>query len=293
MIEEIEAFTSLDTQVSGVVEAQTFQALHRRWGYGTETAPVRSIVLSSGVLPPVPPVLPMNLMLAQVPFPVWVSGDEVWLGEALYLKVSGRNVHLTLGRTAIPEEAWMLAFTEAHRVGGWLPLHAAVLTRLGQGVGITGVSGAGKSTAALRLAGAGLTVLSEDQAWLRPEDQRVVGFDQHLRAFKDSLETFAPHLLDSVIGRDVHGKCMLPLTQPGGKATLRGLLVLGQPALLTTAQRVRAIWETVGVPLTQAGRTASALAVNVLLSHLEVVGTTRDTVAFSVQERLGVFSSGK
>ncbi|GGO39195.1 hypothetical protein [Deinococcus humi] len=282
-------FLSLDALVttSGIGE-DVLGPLRQQWGYAGVSSPSRKIILRYGSLAPVPPVAPVEVMVARMPLPVRVRGDELWLGEALHLEVQGGDVCLTLGNHPVPAEAWFLAWTEAHRAGGWLPLHSAVLMQGEQAVGLTGVSGAGKSTAALRLAGLGVTILSEDQAWVRPEDQRVVGFDQHLRAFDDSVRTFAPHLLSQAAGHDAYGKLLLPLTHPGAQATLQSLLVFGLSPEPSLAERIRALWDATGVPLTQTGRQATASGVGVLLRHLHIQGVTREDVLRVVRPRLGL-----
>ncbi|GGO18816.1 hypothetical protein [Deinococcus humi] len=124
-------------------------------------------------------------------------------------------------------DLWLLALVEVHRAGGWLMLHAAVLMNCHRAVGLTGVSSAGKSTAALRIAGEGVEVLAEDQAWVRPADGLTVGLDLYLRALPDTLARFASHLLERSVGIDHHGKPLLPVLEPGQSAQLQTLLIFG------------------------------------------------------------------
>jgi len=196
----------------------------------------------------------------------------------LHLSAGEHETTITAFGKQIPETAWTLAFVEAHRAGGWLPLHAAVLIRENRAVALTGVSGAGKSTAALRLAGAKFQVLAEDQAWLHPVDGRIVGLDTHLRAFEDSVRRFAPHLLEQAEGYDAHGKLLIPIIRWGEQGILQTLLVFGLSELLTSGERVRALWEATGVPLTGTGKRVVAAGVTALLPRLRMQGMTRENV---------------
>ncbi|GAA5532719.1 hypothetical protein [Deinococcus aluminii] len=285
---DLPPFTSLDARVEGCgLDAGTWHELRVRWGHPAGV-PVRRVVrIVGGPRPPVPDQPPAALPVPGGTLPLWTRGDQVWLGEHLHLEVTEEGVTLT-GGPGVPEAAWVLAFVEAHRAGGWLPLHAAVLTRRGleRAVAVTGASGAGKSTAALRLAGAGLTILAEDQAWVQPASGLTLGLDTHLRAFEDSVRRFAPQWLGQAAGRDAHGKLQLPLTAAGGRATLDTLLVFGLPPQPGAAQRVRAVWEATGVPLTPSGRRLAAAGVEALLPRLTVRGVTREDVLAAVQGRL-------
>ncbi|GAA5511966.1 hypothetical protein Dcar01_00680 [Deinococcus carri] len=290
MTRDLAPFLSLEAQVDGAgLDPATWEALRTRWGQPAGGAATRRIRIVRGTLPPPPDMAPLAVPVSGETLPVWLAGNQAWLGEGeLHLALTDAGAVLTAGARPT-EAAWVLAFVEAHRAGGWLPLHAAVLTvPSGQGVAVTGASGAGKSTAALRLAGAGATVLAEDQAWVRPTNGLTVGLDTHLRAFEDSVRRFAPHLLTRAAGRDAHGKLRLPLTRPGGRTTLDTLLVFGLPPQPDAAARVRAVWEATGVPLTPAARQAAAGGVQALLPRLRVQGVTRENVVEAAQARLAL-----
>lgn len=228
-------------------------------------------------------------MAALPPRPDELSAQPVtvskWLGGNLHLHLVPTPV-LTVSTEGAEEAAWLLALSELQRWAGWLPLHAATVARGGQAVSITGVSGAGKSTAALRLLGAGWTVLAEDQTWVHPTSLSVIGLDRFLRTYTDSLERFAPQLATQVQGQDAYGKQMLPLSAPSGPNHLRGLLMFGLPERIPAAAVVRAVWECTGVPLLPATRSVSAQAVGQLLRGLTVRGTTRDEVLAQVEKLL-------
>ncbi|WP_019010761.1 hypothetical protein [Deinococcus aquatilis] len=287
MTEAASLFISLDAQVRGeLVSQQVLHLLEHHWGHSVGTAPRRTITLVHGALPAVPDAPPLDILVARTSLQVWAAGDELWLSNELHFGLQGQDVQLTFGAVPVSGEAWLLAFTEAHRAAGWLPLHAAVLMQAGRGVALAGVSGAGKSTAALRLAAAGVTVLSEDHTWVHPQSRLTVGLDQYLRTFDDSLQAFAPQWLAADLGRDPHGKRTLPLTQPGEQTTLNDLLVFGLLPVPSPAHKVRALWETVGVPLTQTGRRATAAGINALFPYLTIAGVDRENVVSEVQQRL-------
>lgn len=209
-------------------------------------------------------------------------GDELWLGD-LYAQVSAHKAIL-LGQHA-PEAAWALALTEAHRAGGWLPLHAAVFARAGRAVALTGTSGAGKSTAALRLLEAGYSVIAEDRAFWHSSNGQIAGLDQYLRAFDDSVERFAPSQQATAVGRDPKGKLLLPL--PANEAaTLVCLLAFGDGLALPLPQRVRLLWETTGVPLTDSARHAVQQGIGQLLPLVRPQTVTRETVLETVKTLL-------
>lgn len=211
--------------------------------------------------------------------------DQVQIGPAL-LHLTPDHATLTLRIPELPELTALLLFSELHRARGWLPLHASTAALNGRAVSITGPSGAGKSTAALRLAGLGYTILAEDQTWLHPETRRVHGLDRWLRAYPDSLERFAPHLLAESQGTDVYGKHLLCLGRTREAATLEALLFLGQPADIPAAQATRLLWEAGGLPLTPTSQQATAHAIGQVIRHMHMRGADREELLGEVQRRL-------
>lgn len=300
---------SLDT--SALPEALD-QLLRFRWQTPQLGPDALTVTCKPGQLPPRPQSAPQEITVSNACVPVWTAAaeegtDELWLGEGLYLRLEDTEPGLHASVSVVPEQvteaAWLLALVELQRLSGWLPLHAATVARLdrtdrgaghqesvhqetghSEAVSITGVSGAGKSTAALRLAGAGHTVLAEDQTWVHAASMRVTGLDRFLRTYADSLERFAPHLRAQAQGTDSYGKLLLPLTPPGELAQLteapqlRTLLVFGLPDTPTTAEKVRAVWECSGVPLLPRTRQSSAQAVSELMRQLNIQGTSRELV---------------
>ena len=264
--------------------------LRSRWETAAFGSPAVEVRVQTGPVPPRPPGAPREITVSNGHLSVWCAADEVWLGDHLHLSVGpdGDDARLTAveGEDA-PEVAWLLAIVELQRLAGWVPLHAAAVARQGRAVAITGVSGAGKSTAALRLAGEGWTVLAEDQTWVHPATGQVTGLDRFLRTYADSLDRFAPHLRAQVQGQDAYGKLMVPLRPPQEAAHLGALLVFGLPDHPETAERVRAVWECSGVPLLDSARRISAQGLSRLMRELKIRGTGRETVLAQVEDMTG------
>lgn len=273
---------SLGARVISAVPPRLDAELREFWQGGAVPPgqPRREITLEVGPLPDPPPgarTHTLPVMTREVR--AVAAGDELWLDDRLWVRTTPAGGCAICVPGGAAPELWALAFTELHRAGGWLPLHAAVVAAGNRAAAFTGLSGAGKSTAALRLHAAGERVLAEDRAFWHAPTGVITGLDRHLRAYEDSLERFAPALLPLVRaqGRDLHGKLRLPL--PGerpedapaaGAPRLTGLLVLAPTATgeLDLPGRVRAVWEATGVPLTATARTAVQTGVAQLLPLL-------------------------
>ncbi|GAA0497146.1 hypothetical protein [Deinococcus depolymerans] len=241
-------------------------ALRHAWGLGCgpqeHAAVARRVEVQVGTSPPVPPgAVTREVTLPDGKAHAQVLGDELWLGGRLHVRLGADLSVLTCAPQGAGQDLWALAFTEAHRAAGWVPLHAALIAGHGGVVAVTGPSGAGKTTACLRLRAAGWTVLAEDRAWIGPDGQ-VAGLDRTLRALDDSLARFAPELLggDGPVARDGRGKRLLPLTVPPVTLPLTAVLLLGHPGPLGAADRVREFWQATGVPLGAAGQRAVSAA---------------------------------
>lgn len=78
-------------------------------------------------------------------------------------------------------------FTLAARVQNLLPLHAACVGSSGRGLLLLGESGAGKSTAMLHCALAGLDMVSEDSLFVTPDTLRATGVANFLHIRRESL----------------------------------------------------------------------------------------------------------
>jgi hypothetical protein len=78
-------------------------------------------------------------------------------------------------------------FTLAARVQGLMPLHAACVGSGRRGILLMGGSGAGKSTAVLHCALAGLDLVSEDSLFVAPQTLRATGVANFLHVRAESL----------------------------------------------------------------------------------------------------------
>ena len=78
-------------------------------------------------------------------------------------------------------------FTLAMRVQGLMPLHAACVGSRRRGILLLGGSGAGKSTAVLQCALAGLDLVSEDSLFVAPETLLATGVANFLHVSVESL----------------------------------------------------------------------------------------------------------
>jgi hypothetical protein len=83
-------------------------------------------------------------------------------------------------------------FTLAARVQGLMPLHAACLGSGGRGILLIGGSGAGKSTAVLHGALAGLELVSEDSLFVSPRTLLATGVANFLHVRSESLRFLSP-----------------------------------------------------------------------------------------------------
>ncbi|MGH8179736.1 MAG: serine kinase [Steroidobacteraceae bacterium] len=78
-------------------------------------------------------------------------------------------------------------FTLAARAQNLMPLHAACIGSGGRGLLLLGASGAGKSTALLHCALAGLDLVSEDSLFVTPDTLRATGVANFLHIRRESL----------------------------------------------------------------------------------------------------------
>lgn len=278
------AWQSLDALVTGAegLSLGLQNELKFYWESPPHFAPTRQIRLESAGLVPVP----STARTQQVPLisstaEVHLLGDQLWADEQLHLSLTPEQATLTTAPEMHDQERLMLALTEIHRAGGWLPLHATVVAHDNNAVAIVGQSGAGKSTAALRLAGLGLAVLSEDRAWWHAASGLTTGLDRHFRAFDDSVERFAPTLWPQVAAspRDGKGKVMLPLPQQKPAVLKRVFMLRPQAAApLTGPERVRAAWEATGIPLTDTAKAQTMRGLQQILPLLDAEVLTRENV---------------
>jgi len=217
--------------------------------------------------------------------------NAFWVPGLFQAEIGERHTELRvedalLGQTSTHLELFSLAFTEAHRAGGWLPLHAATVARDDRAVAISGVSGAGKSTAVLRLWNRGFRVVAEDRTFWHVDSGRVAGLDRCLRVFDDSVARFPPPGRAGFVGRDAKGKGLLPLPPSEQDARLDRLFLFAPGEDLTAARKVRAVWEMSGVPLTGRSREVAERGVARLMPLVHAVGVTRESVLDDVTAAL-------
>lgn len=85
-------------------------------------------------------------------------------------------------------------FTLVARAQDLMPLHAACVGSGGRGLLLLGASGAGKSTAMLHCALAGLDLVSEDSLFVRPDTLRATGAANFLHIRRESLRLLPERL---------------------------------------------------------------------------------------------------
>ncbi|WP_145999481.1 hypothetical protein [Deinococcus sp. UR1] len=281
----------LSTWVSLDVQVKEYSDLPRRdWQefWDAVSLPARrELIVRQSVLPAPTAVAEVMPLMGRDARVRWTEQD-LWVDEALHLKLGGAVNVLTLGQDDVPADALALAMTELHRAGGWVPLHACVVARAGHAVAITGPSGAGKSTALLRLLQEGYDVIAEDRSFWHAPTGRIVGMDRTLRAYTRSLELFAPAWLPRLpLAQDQKGKWLLPLEElrsaSDGPATLRRVLLLGAPSTLERGACVRSVWEATGRPLLRQGLQGTQAGVHQLIHQVGIQGVDRETAMTAVR----------
>lgn len=201
--------------------------------------------------------------------------------------------------------ALYLCLGEALRASGLLPLHAAVVVRGEEAMALAAPSGTGKTTTLLRLMERGWHPLAEDLAWLDPDSLRIHGWDRGVRLWPNAIARLPTALREAAWRTDADGKRFLPwsellperrpaatlrsivrlerggegrttttLTNPGASDLGFGNADLGEGSLALAAplpphEAVRLLWETMGVPLTDAARGLAHTAVPQLVRRVE------------------------
>lgn len=271
-------FCSLSTQVLFSTETADWAAGLRPPPYQTPQRPstthlrlVRGPALADGE--------PVRLSWSGGQVGALRFGNRVCIPGVLAFEVQTQQTVVEIGPNAKAqaEAAWLglhLAFAETQRAAGWLSLHAALLQVGGRCIAITGQSGAGKSTAALRLMQGGALVVAEDSGWLSPEGE-LFGWDQNLRLRPGTLARFAPSL--ESMGRDAHGKDVVEVGRAaGGRLTAIWVLGAAHAQPLSAAGQVRAWWEMSGLPITPAARKSAQQAVARCCAQIPTHGLDRD-----------------
>lgn len=238
-------------------------------------------------LEPCPP--PRDLPPANAPpvrapgieLPCRVLGREHWLiggpraGVRLHLRTDGSDIAFWGEEPA----ALFVALYESLRASGLVPLHASVLARDGQATALAARSGTGKSSTLVQALAAGWQPIAEDFAWLEPDSLRLFGWDRGVHLWPDARRRFAPDLPGWLPGPD--GKLFLPweaLGEPGPRAARLTAVALlerdpARPSAwqpLPPRDAVRALWEAIGVPLSETSRRAVAALLPVLLPRIHL-----------------------
>jgi hypothetical protein len=229
---------------------------------------------------PVPATLPGIRLELRHSGGAWLAGDRD-AGVRLQLAHDGAEIVVwgadrEDGRA--PFAALYVAICEALRASGLVPLHAAVASPPeGGAVALLGPSGTGKSTTLLRLVAAGWTPIAEDLSWLDPTDSVLYGWDRGVRLWPGTAERFIPGLAAAPWRAGPDGKRFLDWRVLGAPerraARLTALVLITRDPAAATAweplparEAVRALWEAVGVPLSERGRAVTAAAAPTLVS---------------------------
>ncbi|WP_425147139.1 hypothetical protein [Deinococcus sp.] len=269
-----------------VLPAQTRPRLSVEVADAVQTGPVSTAPVSTGQVSTVQTSQgPLKLILSGRG---WVqAGGRVRVQLAQPGEQEGRAIiSLPLDPSNDEALASHLALTEAGRAAGLLPLHAAVLARDGRAVGVTGQSGAGKSTAALRLLEAGWSLVAEDSAWLDPVSFRVAGADVGLRVFEASVRRFAPGWLEQRAALDAHGKLWFGTPRVQG-ATLERMYLLGAPPLgqLSPAAAVTSWWAASGLPISPLTRQTVSAHLGRVASRIPTESIDRDELVTRLTQK--------
>jgi hypothetical protein len=218
---------------------------------------------------------------------IWVVGDARAGLQARFEDGAARVDVWGFQEGEEPAELYLglaVVLTEALRLSGLLPLHAAVAARGDAAVAWLGTSGTGKSLTLLFAQRAGWRAVAEDLCWLEPEGLGVYGWDRGIRVWPDALERFFPELSDAAAMPD--GKRRISYRRLGDdrprSGTLSAIALLGPPVAgpsrwepARAREVVRALWEATGVPLLARSRDAAAKCVAELVRALPAARLVR------------------
>ncbi|HEU0015988.1 MAG TPA: hypothetical protein VFQ45_20090, partial [Longimicrobium sp.] len=221
--------------------------------------------------------------LPGVEMPCRALGDGAW-----EIGGPGAGVRLRMDERESRIEGWgweggvypalFAAISEVLRAGGLIPLHGAGIVRGGGVTALLALSGTGKSSTLVQALRAGWRPVAEDLMWLDPITLTVYGWDRGVHLWPDARARFAA----DVEGWEPspEGKLFLPWRALGvvGPASgrLERIAVLERDAERDSAweplpprEGVRALWESMGVPLSPFARDAAAREVPRLLERVE------------------------
>lgn len=221
---------------------------------------------------------------------VWLIGDTA-AGVRLALGPRGSRIEVYGGEEKGQQEllygALFVALYESLRASGLVPLHASVVSRNGEATALLARSGTGKSSTLVQAIRAGWEPIAEDFAWLDPASLRTYGWDRGVHLWPDARQSFGAELSGWEMRAD--GKLFIPW-EAMGETGPRVARLTRMALLLRDAERpsgwealperaaVRALWESLGVPLSAASRTAAANLIPDLLRRVEtqqlILGST-------------------
>ena len=217
--------------------------------------------------------------------PVWRQEDEacslVLLGDRaegvmLRLRPSGAQVH-AWGRLEVEgpgQLQLLLALQEALLASGLVPLHCAAAVAPGErgATAFLAPSGVGKSSTVVRAARAGWDPVCEDVAWYDPDSARLFGWDLELRLLPDVVGELGQVTSEPVPGETKRAVPFAEIERLFGvrrrtEVPLERVVLLRRGGgsshwePLERVVAVSALWEAVGLPLTQRVRDQVALRV--------------------------------
>ena len=228
---------------------------------------------------------PVSARLPDVTLPALRVGSASWVlgdrraGVRLVLEACSAGIELWQDPPdRLPHAALFLALSESLRWSGLLPLHASIASSRSNVTAFLGARGAGKSTTLLQAVRVGCRPIAEDFAWLDPETLSVYGWDRGVHLHPESLDGPAREFASLGWGPAVDGKLFLPFDRLGTtvrQGTLTRLVAL-EPAYdaasrwepLPPREAVRALWESLGVPLSDLSRDAAAARIPEILTRL-------------------------
>jgi hypothetical protein len=214
----------------------------------------------------------------------WSTGDDD-RGVSLRLFDRRARIRIWSGDTRVESETLLalhVAFCEALRARGLVPLHAAVAVRDGCATALMGSSGVGKSTTLLAAVDDGWLPLAEDFAWLEPATRRVFCWsgEHGVRLDATGLSRLRANDRAAAWRPGADGKFELAYdavarARPVSAELTRVVLLTRDESresaieALTPQSAARALWESAGVPLCRVNREAFAAHVPALLATLK------------------------
>lgn len=270
--------------------------IRRRWEQGTriDAPSVYRIDVARRMPPPRPSTHPPASQTTPLDGArlTWLRHAERWWstsdgGSGISLRLFDRRARIRIwtGSTRIEVDTLLalhVAFSEALRASGLVPLHAAVAVRDGRATALIGPSGVGKSTTLLAAVDDGWLPLAEDFAWLDPTTRRVFGWggERGVRLTTAGLSRLHADARAAAWRRRADGKFELAYevvarSRPAS-AELTRVVVLTRHGSresmiepLGPRSAAQALWECSGVPLCRVNREAFASQVPALVANLE------------------------